>query len=116
MLIYQLRRVSRVPQDKTEHPNVSIRMANVAPYRNQGAVHDAEELGVHVTKVKKSTPDGEHPNVLSDVDSDTTDISSDMESVLSIVAPTVSSKTSIQGEISLLPQMRSFRCFLKMKS
>jgi len=90
-----------VSQDKTEHPSVSIRMANVVPYRNQGAVHGAEELGVHVTKVKKSTPDGEHPDVLSDVDSDTTDISSDMESVLSIVAPTISSKTSIQGEISL---------------
>jgi hypothetical protein len=49
----------------------------------------------------KSIPDGEHLDKLSDIDSDTTDISSDMESVLSIVAPTVSSKTSIQGEIGL---------------
>jgi hypothetical protein len=46
-------------------------------------------------------PDGEPPDKLSDIGSDTTDISSDMESVLSIIAPTVSSKTSIQGEISL---------------
>jgi arginyl-tRNA synthetase len=46
-------------------------------------------------------PDQEHPNKLSNIDSDTTDISSNIESVLSIVAPTVSSKTSIQGGISL---------------
>jgi arginyl-tRNA synthetase len=56
------------------------------------------ENGMKLLGIK---PDGVHPDQLSDIDSDTTDISSDMESVLSIVAPTVSSKTSIQGEISL---------------
>jgi hypothetical protein len=74
-------------------------MTNVESYCNQGALHEAEGLGVQVKE--ESMPDEEHPEILSDIDSDTTDISSDMESVLSIVAPTVSSKTSIQGEISL---------------
>jgi hypothetical protein len=101
MLIYQLRRGVRVPQYETEHPEVSSRMTNVTSYLNQGALHEAKDLGVQVMKMKKSIPYEEHPDILSDIDSDTTDISSDMESVLSIVAPTVSSKTSIHGEISL---------------
>jgi hypothetical protein len=75
-------------------------MADVASYLSQGALHEADDLGVQFMKTK-SILYGGHPDILSDIDSDATDISSDMESVLSIVAPTVSSTTSIQGQISL---------------
>ena len=90
-----------MPQYETEHPEGSSRMANVTSYLNQGALHEAKDPAVQVMKMKKSIPYEEHLDILSDIDSDTTDISSDMESVLSIAAPTVSSKTSIHGEISL---------------